>query len=266
MPLIQLNNIHLYYEQHGSGPEDLILIGGLGADHNVWKSALRTFSQYFRVLIFDSRGAGQSSVTPEPYTTQLLASDVIALMDGLVIEKAHIVGHSMGGCIAQQIAIHSPSRINKLAIACSRSKPSLIANQIMRMRVKLAEQDISQELLAEYTLPFLFSENFFKSEITLKGFIQWSVQNPFPQSLAGFKNQLHAVENHDITSDINKLKTETLVIAGENDLLMPAKNAKQFAEIIENGTYHEIKGSAHMPHVEHAKQFVEVILKFLNKS
>lgn len=265
MPFTQVNDITVYYEQHGAGTENLVLIGGLGADHNVWKSIIRMLSPYFRIVIFDARGSGQSTTTEQPYTTELMASDVVALMDALKIDKAHMIGHSMGGCVAQQIAIKFPSRLNRLVLACSRAEPSVIANQIMAMRCKLADQGLDSHLLTEYTLPFLFSQQFLKSDITVKGFIQWSIQNPFPQSLLGFKNQLNAVKMHNIMSYLSDFNAPTLVMAGEDDLLMPAKNAKAFAQLIPNGTYHEVKGSAHMPHVEHPKEFAQVALHFLTQ-
>src|SRR3990167_9486363 len=117
MPKITANNISMHYEQHGTG-DDLVLIGGLTSDHQVWKSALRILSQYFRVLIFDNRGAGQTDTPDLPYTTELMAKDTLALMTALNIPRAHIVGHSLGGCIAQQMALIAPDKVKKLVIAC----------------------------------------------------------------------------------------------------------------------------------------------------
>ena len=198
MPIQKVNDISLYYESHGQG-EPIILIGGLTADHNVWKSAVRVLSKDYRVIIFDNRGAGQSSAPDSPYTSKLMAEDTVALMHALDINSAHIIGHSMGGCVAQQIAINHPEVIKKLVIACSRAQRSSLADMVLSMRRKLMDEGVSDLTLAEYMMPFLFTENFLKNTGNVKGFIQWTLQNPHPQTPIGFKQQLHAVITHDIS-------------------------------------------------------------------
>lgn len=265
MPVLKINDIDLYYEQEGVG-EDLILIGGLTSDSQVWKSALRILSKHFRVLIFDNRGAGKSSVPDYPYTTTMMAKDTLGLMDALNIPRAHIVGHSMGGCIAQQIAITAPHRVNKLVVACSRTKISVIANMIFSMRETLQIQGVPITTLAEYVLPFLFSEQFLKSTTYVNGFIQWTANNPNPQSLMGYQHQLHAVKTHDISDKIEHIIAPTLVLAGEEDIVMPAKHAEAFAASLKNGRFMAFQQCAHMPHVEYPKEFAETVLRFLSLS
>src|SRR3990167_10012984 len=136
MPLQTLTDIDVYYEQQGAGP-DLILIGGLTSDHQIWRTPLRTFSQHFRVTTFDNRGAGQSSTPDYPYTIEMMANDTIQLMDALNINKAHILGHSMGGGIAMQMALMAPDRIHKLILASSRPTIGMVATMLFSMRQKL---------------------------------------------------------------------------------------------------------------------------------
>src|SRR3989338_4873439 len=167
MPIKTINNITIYYEQHGEG-HDLILIGGLTSDHQVWKSTLRLFSKHFRVLIFDNRGAGQSTTPDFPYTMEMMAQDTLQLMDALHISRAHILGHSMGGGIAQQIALMAPEKINKLIIACSRAKPNALANMVFFMREKLQNMGMGNEELAEYVMPFLFGDDFLNNDLLVK--------------------------------------------------------------------------------------------------
>lgn len=265
MPIQPLNDISLYYEIHGQG-EPLVLIGGLTSDHQVWKSALRVFSKYYQVLIFDNRGAGQSSTPDLPYTTHMMATDTVELMRALGIEKAHIIGHSMGGCIASQMAIHYPDAVRSLVVACSRAQRSHLADLALSMRKKLMEAHVSDVLLAEYMMPFLFSESFLKSIGNIKGFVQWTVQNPFPQSAIGFKQQLHAVLMHDISDKLHQITAPTLVIAGEEDCLMPAKTGEAFAKALPNAQFRVIKEAAHMPHVEQPTAFTDAISAFLNST
>lgn len=265
MPIQKLSDIKIYYEQHGSG-DDLILIGGLSADHQVWKSTLREFSKKFRVLTFDMRGAGQSDTPDYPYTTEMMANDVLQLMDALNMKRAHILGHSMGGCVAQQIALLGAKKVNKLVLVSSRAKPTAVTNMILSTRAKLKNMaSISEELLAEYTMPLLFSEHFLKNTVQLKGFIHWTLMNPHPQSPIGFKNQLNAVMTHDVFLQLKKITTPTLVIAGEEDILMPAKHIKVMSEKIPNSQLVLLSECAHMPHVEKSKEFVACVMRFLSE-
>lgn len=259
----KIKGIELYYEQQGVG-DDLILIGGLSADHQVWKSTLRLFSPHFRVTIFDNRGAGQSSAPDFPYTTELMAQDVLGLMEALSISRAYIVGHSMGGCITQQLLLMAPDRIKKAVIMCSRAQPSTLANMILSMRSKLQAAAVSEELLAEYVMPFLFSEAFLSVPGQVKGFIQWTMQNAHPQSAAAFNNQFHAVLTHDVSEKLDQITTPTLVIAGEEDILMPYQAAEIVAKTLKNGSFLKISGCAHMPHVEQSALFAKAVLEFFS--
>lgn len=265
MPLIHVNDVDIYYEQHGEGHDHLILIGGLSSDHQVWKSTLRHFSKHFRVLIFDNRGAGRSTTPNYPYTTEMMASDVLHLMDTVNIKRAHILGHSMGGCIAQQIALLAPERINKMIVACSRAKPSVLANMALTMREKLQAAGIPIEMLAEYVMPLLFCETFLQNTVQVKGFIQWTMQNPHPQSPIGFSNQLSAVKMHDVSNRLSEILAPTLVIAGDEDILMPKASAKIFADNIKNSKFIVISDCAHMPHVEKSREFAEHVMRFLSE-
>jgi 3-oxoadipate enol-lactonase len=265
MPQTTVNDISLYYEQHGAG-EDLVLIGGLGADHQVWKSTLRHFSKHYRVLTLDNRGAGQSSAPDFPYTTEMMANDILQLMDALHISRAHILGHSMGGRIAQQIALIAPEKVNQLIIACSHAKSSAVSTMILSMREKLQAADVSKELLAEYTMPFLFGETFLKNTVQVKGFIQWTLQNPRPQSAIGYKNQLLAVKSHDLTHRLNQITAPTLIIAGNEDILAPAASLQSMANSMKNSVFKSIADCAHMPHVEKPHAFFDIVLRFLDLS
>lgn len=262
MPHLTVNNINIYYEQQGSG-KDLVLIGGLTSDHQVWKSTLRLFSKHFRVLIFDNRGAGQSSTPDFPYTMEMMAQDTLQLMDALNISRAHILGHSMGGGIAQQIALMAPERIDQLIIACSRSKPNALANMVFSMREKLQDSGMTNDALAEYVMPFLFGDTFLNNPLLVKGFIQWTLRNPFPQSAIGYKHQLHASSTRDFSAQLHQIETRTLVIAGEEDILMKPKQASMLSKSLKNSSFVTIADCAHMPHVEKSKEFAEVVLRFL---
>ncbi|EKD77615.1 MAG: alpha/beta hydrolase fold protein [uncultured bacterium] len=100
----------------------------------------------------------------------------------------------------------------------------------------------------------------------MNGFIQWTLQNPHPQSFIGFKNQLHAVINHDVSAELHKITAPTLVIAGEEDMLMPAKQLKMLSKILKKSTFMCIADCAHMPHVEKSAEFAEGVIRHLHPS
>jgi len=116
MPIAKINRIDINYMVEGQG-EPLVMIAGFSADQSLWKSQLPAFKKKFQVVIFDNRGVGKSDKPKGPYSPRMMSEDTIKLMDFLNIKKAHILGHSMGGLIAQEIAINHPERIMKLILA-----------------------------------------------------------------------------------------------------------------------------------------------------
>lgn len=262
MPTLTVNNISLYYEQHGEG-DDLVLIGGLTSDHQVWKSALRELSKQFRVLIFDNRGAGQSSAPDYPYTMEMMAADTFQLMDALHIKNADIMGHSMGGAIALQMAIMAPQRIKKMILVCARFQPNALSRMVFSMRNQLIENHFNDQAVAQYMMPLLFGDDFLNNDLLVNGFMQWTVKNPFPQTPHGYRNQLAALRHADFTAELSHIAIPTFVIAGEEDILMRPKHAKTLSDSLKNSTFTMMTNCGHMPHVEKSKEFVEMILSFL---
>ena len=118
MPIANVNGINLYYRVHSQG-EPLILITGLGGGHTAWFFQLRSFKKHFQCITMDNRGIGKTDKPKEPYTVRTMADDIIGLMDHLSIEKADVVGISMGGMISQEIAINYPDRVKKLVLGCT---------------------------------------------------------------------------------------------------------------------------------------------------
>ncbi len=116
MPKAKIGDIQIYYEQYGKG-EPLIMILGLGQDIATWGFQISRPSDYFHLIVFDNRDSGKSCRCTESYTTEDMAWDTIGLMDQLEITRAHVLGTSMGGMIAQQMALISPEKINKLILA-----------------------------------------------------------------------------------------------------------------------------------------------------
>ena len=118
MPRIKVQDIDLYYEIHGEG-YPMVLIRGLGSNADHWYTQTPVFSSRYRVVSFDNRGIGRSDKPNEPYTISMMADDTVGLMDALGISRAHILALSMGGMIAQEIALKYPEKVESLVLACT---------------------------------------------------------------------------------------------------------------------------------------------------
>ncbi len=118
LPTAHVNGINIDYSDVGNG-RTLILVNGLGGTKRLWRRQTRLFKKYFRTITFDNRGVGKSDRPVGPYTIKMMADDTVGLMDYLRIERAHILGESMGGMIAQELAINHPERVDKLVLACT---------------------------------------------------------------------------------------------------------------------------------------------------
>ena len=260
MPTLPANEINIYYEQSGHGP-DLVLVSGLSVDHTMWN--VNQFSDRFRVLVFDNRGVGQTDTPEGPYNMSMFVGDTIALCNALGIKKAHFVGHSMGGHIAQYLAAHYPDRINKLVLACSEQIFSTISYFATKIQIELRKYHIPRKILIENYLPVLFSSTFLEDKNRIEAYIHDSLNKLNPQSDKGFIAQVEALRTHDTKDLLSKIHCPTLVIGCENDLLTPLENSKLLAKHIANATLEVIRDCGHAPFIEKPEEFYKIIRDFL---
>lgn len=239
MPKARSNGIELYYEIHGSGKQ-LILIAGLGYSHWQWHKMIPLLAEHFQVITFDNRGVGQSEKPAGPYTAQMLAQDTIGLLDELNIEKAVIAGHSMGGFIAQAIALDFPQRVEKL-ILCSTNfgGPNHVPVTPEAMKVLT---DVSSDPLTRFknglavsTAPGWSEKN---SEM-IEEWVKWRVANPiepapYQAQLAiglGLLPEAAAFENK-----LSHINIPTLILFGAHDKVVPPANADLLSQKIAGST------------------------------
>lgn len=218
VPEAKLNTgIQAYFRQHGDGP-DLVLNAGLAADHSAWALVLEQLAKNFRVLVFDNRGTGQTDSPNGPYSIDMLAEDTLALMDHLGIEKAPIVGHSMGGAILQHICINHPNRVQKAVILASFEKPSHACLFHIRTVAKYIQANVEPRLIIETGLPWIYGNEFLKDVRKTEEAIATILNNPHPQPLAGFEGQVEAIARFDSSDDLKRIITPTLILSGEDDI------------------------------------------------
>jgi pimeloyl-ACP methyl ester carboxylesterase len=265
MSKIKTNNIELYYEIHGAG-QPLVLISGLGYPLWQWHKMVPYLAEHFQVITFDNRGVGQSDKPAGPYTAQMLASDTVGLLDALGIEKAIIAGHSMGGFIAQAMALDFPQKVAKL-ILCSTNfgGPHHVPVTAEAMKVLT---DVTSDAftrfkngLAVSTAPD-WSE---KNPEMVEEWVKWRIANPidpapYQSQMAiglGLMPEAAAFENK-----LSRLNVPTLILFGAHDKVVPPANASLLAEKISGSKVVILPNAGHFFPIEVAEVASRTITDF----
>jgi 3-oxoadipate enol-lactonase len=229
MPLIQANGIALYVEDTGSG-SPLLLITGAGSNTVGWGPLFPVLQERFRVIAFDNRGAGRSSAPPGPYTTRQMADDAAALLDHLGIPRAHVLGHSLGGMIAQEVALAYPERVERLVLvatlACPRPGFWVPWSTFL---VQAAERGLDPAGSALWLMPWMFTPTFMAQHDVVEAALAASRNDPYPTPAHGLAAQAAAGLAHDTRSRLPQIATPTLVLVGAEDIITPVSDARELA-------------------------------------
>lgn len=262
MPFIKIRDINCYYEIHGQG-EPLLLIAGLASDSQSWQTILAELARHFQVIIFDNRGVGRTNYPQNSFTIDTLAEDAVALLDELGIERTHILGHSIGGYIAQEIAINHVSKADKLILASTAAFTSE-RNKFLFANLHQALQDgIPYELFLREFFCWLFSPEYFRHEKEVEAAVQYALEYPYPQPLDGFRRQVEAINDYSSLDRLDKIQAETLVVVGRKDLIISPKDTQVLLDKIPHVTSVYLENAAHSIHMEDHRGFTKCILDFL---
>lgn len=215
-------------------------------------------------MVFDNRGAGRSDKPDIPYSIKMFADDTVSLMDTLGIERAHIFGVSMGGLIAQEIAISYPERVEKLILgctACGASRQVPPSTNVLKILTITPSGEL-REFARKYVASLLFTEKTIKDQPDLIDiFVNSYVIAPIPEF--AYKRQLEAVLRHDTCNRLHKIKAQTLILHGDKDILVPPENAKILAELIPNSKLIIFENTGHAFIAEAIENVLKAILEFL---
>ena len=265
MPSVRVGDIDVYYTEVGVG-EPLLLIMGFGGDHTAWAFQQGAFARRYRVVAFDNRGAGQTSAPDQPYTTAMMAADARGLMDALGIDRAHIIGVSMGGMIAQELALAHPERVRSLHLGCTFARADaymLALNAAWRdMRIGLGRDQTLRTLALWLFAPTTYAERPDLVEMLLQN----ALANPYPQSVAGFLRQGEAIAAHDAIDRLEAIRCPTLVSVAEDDILTPPRFSREIAKRIPGAELRLVPGAGHCYFLERPEVFNEISLDFLARS
>jgi 3-oxoadipate enol-lactonase len=261
MPTVEANGQTLYYEVHGEG-EPLLCVMGLSADTLAWMLQLPAFSARHRTVIFDNRDVGQSSLATGSYEIADMAADALALADALDLDTFHLLGASMGGAIAQEIALGAPERVRTLTLAVTFAVGGAWSRKLTELWASRLEK-ISREEHVDELLLLNFSEAFFEDERQPAWIRQMMLANPHPQPNEAFVRQLAACSRHDTRERLPSLELPTHVIGAERDILVPIWKSQEIAELIPGAQLTVLPGAPHGCNVEHAELFNRTVLDFI---
>jgi pimeloyl-ACP methyl ester carboxylesterase len=274
MSIAKIGSLDLYYEEHGAG-EPLLLIMGLAADSTAWMFQVPEFAEKYRTIVFDNRGVGRSSKPAGPYSIHEMADDAAALLDVLHVQRAHVVGVSMGGMIAQELALRHPERVHGLVLACTFPEPDADIERNRRFSVQQLGGsitdggDVQIDLKAinpmdflQQLLPLVFNQEFIANELPkLLQVFSGALQYGF--SMEAILGQVGAVMNHKATDRLGKITAPTLVMTGDADRLIPPANSDILAKGIPGAKLVKIPGGSHGFNFETPEVFNRAVLEFL---
>ncbi|MEA2331187.1 MAG: 3-oxoadipate enol-lactonase [Thermoleophilaceae bacterium] len=261
MPATEANGRTLYYEVHGEG-EPLLCVMGLAADTVAWALQVPPFSARHRTVIFDNRDVGQSALADGPYEITDMAQDALALADALELDSFHLLGVSMGGAIAQELALATPERVRTLTLAVTFPAGGAWARKLSEVWGARVQKMSREERIDELML-LTFSEEFFENPGTVDWLRGMMLANPHPQPVEAFRRQLDACGRHDTRDRLPSLEMPVHVIGAEHDILVPVWKAQELAELIPDARLTVLPASPHGANVERADEFNRTVLDFI---
>jgi 3-oxoadipate enol-lactonase len=251
-------DVRIAYETRGTG-RPLLLMHGLGYGRWGWEPLLEPLAEDFRVLFYDNRGIGDSDVPPGPYTARHLAEDAVAVLDAAGVERADVVGTSLGGMAAQELALGFADRVDRLVLACT-TPGGLSAHPMPQQTVDL--------MLSAPTMP---------PEVALRRFIENALAPGAPEQLVeriyalrranpfdpkGWHAQAAAGVAFDALERISELEAPTLVVTGTEDVVVDPRNSELLAGRIPNARLERVPGG-HLFFWEEPTRFVTLVKEFL---
>jgi 3-oxoadipate enol-lactonase len=249
------NGIAQFYERHGKGPP-LILIHALGVDHRMWEAQVAELSSSCTVFAYDVRGHGASDVPAGPYTLEDFADDLVGVMDALGVDDAHLVGLSMGGMIAQQLAVSQPGRVRSLVLADTASEYNQETRRALAERARIAEER-GMAPLVEPTIDRWFTPRFRSQYPRQVEKIRTLLESTNP---LGYSAACRAVAAVDLTERLVSITVPTTVAVGSADYSTPPDVALRIHEYVPGSSYEVIAEAAHLSNVSQPRRFNELVI------
>lgn len=258
MPFARVNDINLYYDETGHGGP-VILLHGLGSCADDWQLQVQPFAERFRVITLDLRGHGRSDKPNQLYSIALFASDVAALMDALHIEAAHVVGLSLGGCVAQQLTLDFPARVRRLVLVNTFARVDMGGplNAIALAARMGVLSFLGLPAQAQMVARRLFPK---PEQAQLRQMAQARIAANDP---AAYRRSLAAIRAFDVRERLQQIACPTLIIAGDRDTTVPLRAKQLLAARIPHARLEIFADSGHATPVDQPDRFNELVLEFI---
>jgi pimeloyl-ACP methyl ester carboxylesterase len=245
--------VNIASDVRGDGPP-VLFVQGLGYGRGGWGPAPELLADSFSVITFDNRGFGDSDKPPGPYTTAQLAADAVAVLDAAGIERAHVLGASLGGMTAQELALAAPERVDKLVLCCTtpggaESAPMPAVTIALMQNGATIEQFVANALAPDAPQSLVAEILAYRSE--------------HPPDPAGWQSLAAAGATHDAYDRLGEIAAPTLVLHGTADNVVAPQNAELLASRIPNARLEWFEGAGHLFQWEQPERFVAVVEEFL---
>jgi pimeloyl-ACP methyl ester carboxylesterase len=266
VPKANVNGIVIDYRVEGQG-DHLIMIAGFSSAKNNWRFQTGLFKKYYSTITFDNRGVGKSEKPTRPYTMKMMADDTIGLMDYLCIEKAHVLGMSMGGMIAQELAINYPERVDKLVLASTfarRDETSGFTSDTFKRMVtydRSLPQEVEIRRVVDTMIDLSINKRF--PRILAIPLIKIKTRLSDTPTLIGLLGQRDAILAHDTVDRLRLIKAPTLVITGTNDRLIKPTSSEVISNLIPKAKLVKVVDGSHAIIIEMRNEFNKEVLNFL---
>ncbi len=263
MPVTRVNDIDVNYKLEGDGPETVVLINGLADDLETWAFQMDDFlGAGYRVLRFDNRGVGATSKPAGPYSSRMLADDAKALVDALGISDFHLMGVSMGGMIAQEYALAYGGDLRSATFACTYAAPGPFCSRMFAMWEAMAPVTGVPFIMRDVTL-WAFTVPFFEERGEEAAEFETAMRY-LDQPTHAYLAQLAVIQQHDTTARLGGLGVPVLVLAGEQDILIPVSLSRRLAGLVPGAEWATTKGG-HACLWEHPAEFNQAFLEFTKR-
>jgi 3-oxoadipate enol-lactonase len=261
---VKIGDTVFYYETFGEG-YPLVLIRGLGSNADHWYEQVPAFSTEYRVIVFDNRGVARSSDPGGAFSILMMAQDVIGLLDHLKMDSAHVIGLSMGGMIAQELAIRYPERVKGLVLASTHcgGPHQITASEEIRSIMMDMIRTGSEESKLKAAACLFYKKTLEKRPEVARRYSEVSLKRPV--SAKTLSKQWEAISKHDAFDRLSRIKAPTLVLTGDADVLIPQENSRILAESIPGAELKIISGGGHQVLVEQPEACNAAVLAFLRK-
>ncbi len=260
MPFVQRAHHKLYYHEEGQG-QPVIIINDLIEDHLFWSAIVKNLVEHFRVITFDQRGAGQSSIPKEPFVIEDFAEDVIAIADELGLEKFHLVGDSMGGIVAQIVSRKFADRVDRLVLSNSMAHLSQVNRWSLEIACDLYKEHPYYDEFYKLFMPWYFSSRFLEREEEPKELLKELKKRKHPLTHKGLQRVVEPFINYDSTKNLKYIQAPTLVIIAEEDIFCLFRDSRAMIKAIPTHQV-ELMSGGHNSKIEHPNRWSEVVLNF----